>query len=200
LTQTIEKLQEEDRVLEIAGLFPRQGEWTEENYFSLPETNRIIELSEGRLVISPSPTDQHQKIVVKLNFYIYIYLLGKNLGEFRCAPMDVWLYKNTVRQPDIVFMSNEHKDRITKNLWNIPDLVMEILSENSIEEDRVCKFKQYQKAGISEYWIIDPFLRTIEVFILENGAYILFGKFGAGDTAHSKLLAGFQVAVISVFE
>jgi len=200
LTQTIEELQTENITLEVALLFPRQGEWTEKDYFNLPETNRIVELSEGRLIISPSPTTTHQKILTKLSFLIYEYVENKKLGLVVVAPIDVWLYENTIRQPDIVFMSNEHRNRITENLWSIPDLVMEVLSENSIEEDRKCKFRQYEKSGIQEYWIVDPFQKIIEVFTLENGAYILFGKFGAGAVVTSKLLAGFQVAVNSVFE
>jgi hypothetical protein len=66
MSQAIEKSQEEKLTIEIARLFPRQGQWTEADYFRLPETNRIIELSEGRLIIIPSPTSQHQRIVFRL--------------------------------------------------------------------------------------------------------------------------------------
>ncbi len=59
MTQTIEEIRQENLTTEILRLFPRQGEWTEADYFRLPESNRIIELSEGRLIISPSPTEQH---------------------------------------------------------------------------------------------------------------------------------------------
>ncbi|MDQ1329138.1 MAG: hypothetical protein QG641_2427, partial [Candidatus Poribacteria bacterium] len=56
MTETIEEIRQENLTIEILRLFPRQGEWTEADYFRLPESNRIIELSEGRLIISPSPT------------------------------------------------------------------------------------------------------------------------------------------------
>lgn len=198
--RTIEEIQTEGRTLEIARLFPRQGEWTEKDYFSLPETNRIVELSEGWLIITPSPTDQHQRILGKLHILIYSYLLNNNLGVVRFSPLDVWLYEGTVRQPDIIFMSNEHRDRITDKCWGVPDLVMEILSEGTENQDRGDKFREYQKAGIPEYWIVNPFNQFIEVFTLENGAYIQLGKWGAGEVVHSKVLTGFQVAVDSVFE
>jgi len=180
---------------ELLRLFPRQGEWTEADYFNLPETNRIVELSKGRLIITPSPTDQHQKILVKLSFFIYSYLLDNNLGEFRCSPLDVRLYHNTIRQPDIVFMSDKHKDRITEKYWGVPDLAMEILSESTAKEDRTEKFYEYAKAGILEYWLVDPFRQSIEVYTLESGAYVLLGKWGLGETAKSKLLDGFGVSV-----
>jgi hypothetical protein len=53
--------------IEVAKMFPVQGKWTERDYFSLPETNRIVELSEGRLIITPSPTTQHQRIVLRIS-------------------------------------------------------------------------------------------------------------------------------------
>lgn len=54
MARTIEELQAEGKILEILDLFPRQGEWTEDDYYKLPETNRIVELSEGRLIIIDS--------------------------------------------------------------------------------------------------------------------------------------------------
>jgi Uma2 family endonuclease len=200
LTQAIEELQAEDRVLEIARLFPRQGEWTEEDYFKLPETNRIIELSEGRLIISPSPTPRHQRISGNLFPLIRNYVKSNSLGEVCYSPLDVRLWKGKIRQPDIAFMSKEHKERITEELWGIPDLVVEILSESTAKRDKGKKYREYQKAGIPEYWIVDPFQQTIDIYTLENKAYTLLGKYGAGEIAYSKLLAGFQVAVNSVFE
>jgi len=51
---------------EITRLFPKQGEWTEADYFRLPETNQKVELVKGVLIISPAPSDKHQKISSKL--------------------------------------------------------------------------------------------------------------------------------------
>lgn len=180
---------------EIVQLFPKQGEWTEADYFNLPETNHIVELSEGRLIISPSPSPKHQKISSKLHFFLYNFVLNKNLGEVVSAPMDTKLYEGVIRQPDIEFMGNEHLDRITDEIWGVPDLVMEILSEGTEKEDREKKFKEYQKAGVLEYWIVDPLNHCIEVYTLENAIYRLFGKWEKGEKAKSKLLDGFEVSV-----
>ena len=198
MSQMIEELQAEGRTLEVAMLFPRQGEWTEDDYLSLPETNRIVELSSGRLIITPSPTIQHQRILGKLYRLIGDFVLLNKLGEVVLAPMDVRLCEGRIREPDIVFMSNEHRDRIHEQYLDAPDLVMEIISEGTEYQDRVDKLGEYQKAGIPEYWIVDPSKQTIEVFTLENRTYVQFGKWGAGETAHSKLLAGFQVVVDKV--
>jgi Uma2 family endonuclease len=175
---------------------------TEEDYFKLPETNRIIELSEGRLIITPSPTTEHQKILGNLYFVIKGYIMAKKLGEVVMSPMDVRLWKGNIRQPDIVYMSIEHIDRITKQYFGIPDLVVEMLSESTAKNDKEDKFYEYEKAGIPEYWIVDPETKTIEVFTLENGTYTpcplvrgFGGISGIGETAKSKLLDGFEVSV-----
>ena len=199
MAQTLEELKAEGKTLEILDLFPTQGKWTEEAYFSLPETNRIIELSEGRLIITQAPTTEHQEISSRLHLLIGNFVLSNNLGKVCYSPLDVRLWPGTIRQPDIVFMSNEHKDRITERYWGVPDLVMEILSESTEKQDRTEKFYEYGKAGVLEYWIVDPSAQTIEVFVLDQGAYKLLGKWGTDEVAYSKVLAGFQVAVDGVF-
>jgi Uma2 family endonuclease len=199
VAQTLEELKAEGLTLEVLELFPRQGKWTERYYFSLPETNKVVELSEGRLIITPAPTTEHQEISSKLHLLVGNFVLSNNLGKVCYSPLDVRLWPGTIRQPDIVFMSNEHKDRITEKYWGVPDLVMEILSESTEGQDRAVKFYEYRVAGVLEYWIVDPSRKAIEVFVLDQGAYKLLGKWGAGEIAHSKVLAGFQVAVDDVF-
>jgi Uma2 family endonuclease len=166
----------------------------------LPETNRIIELSEGRLIITPSPTTQHQRIVLKLSYLLVDYVSSYNLGEIIIAPLDVRLWEGNIRQPDIIFMSNEHLDRITEQLWGVPDLVIEILSESTAKVDKEDKYLEYQRAGVLEYWIVNPFKQSIEVFTLENETYTQFGISGIGDIAKSKLLDGFEVSVNDVMK
>jgi Uma2 family endonuclease len=194
MTQTIEEIRQENLTIEISRLFPRQGEWTEADYFRLPESNRIIELSEGRLIISPSPTEKHQKISSKIYLLMGSFVISRKFGEVRYSPLDVRLWEGKIRQPDIIFMSNEHLDRITDK-WGVPDLVIEILSEGTAKEDKEDKYLEYQKAGVLEYWIVDPFKQNVEIYTLEHGNYSLFGISGAGEIAKSKLLDGFEVGI-----
>jgi Uma2 family endonuclease len=194
MTQTIEEIRQENLTIEISRLFPRQGEWTEADYFRLPESNKIIELSEGRLIISPSPTDRHQEISLNLSLLFAGYVKLHRLGVVRYSPLDVRLYEGVVREPDIIFMGNEHLDRITDK-WGVPDLVLEILSEGTAKVDREDKYLEYQRAGVLEYWIVDPFKQNVEIYTLEHGNYSLYGKWGTGDIAKSKLLDGFEVSI-----
>lgn len=50
----------------VAELFPPPGRWTEDDYLALPDTNRYVELSEGRLVLPPHPTRRHQTVVERI--------------------------------------------------------------------------------------------------------------------------------------
>jgi Uma2 family endonuclease len=67
-------------------------------------------------------------------------------------------------------------------------------SASTRRTDRHDKFHEYAQAGISEYWIVDPEARSIEVFVLEDDAYNLLVKAGSGEQAHSRLLPGLVVA------
>lgn len=87
--QEIIHLEENMRLThEVAWLFPHQGEWTEEDYFRLPDTNHFVELSEGRLVIPEMPTYSHQNAVAEL--FIAIRMFVVDLEE--CA-IEVYVLK-----------------------------------------------------------------------------------------------------------
>jgi Uma2 family endonuclease len=117
----------------------------------------------------------------------------------RFAPLPVRLWPGKVREPDVLFLAREHADRRGEQVWGPPDLVMEVLSPGTELLDRETKHIEYARAGIAEYWIVDPEGRSVEVWALEQGNYTLAGGFGPGQTASSRLLQGFQVAVDDVF-
>jgi len=74
------------------------------------------------------------------------------------APLEVKLWPDgPAREPDILFIRQEHLEGLTdRRFEGAPDLVIEIVSTSSVSEDRVRKFTEYERAGVREYWIIDP--------------------------------------------
>ena len=61
------------------------------------------------------------------------------------------------REPDILYVSREQLGRLTdKRFEGAPDLVVEVVSPGSVTIDRVDKYLEYERAGVREYWIIDP--------------------------------------------
>jgi len=186
---------EAELTVEVAQLWPPRGQWTEADYFALPDTNRFVELSEGELIMPPHPTHTHQQIVGKLYRAIYEFVAEHDLGTVQFGPLPVRLWPGKIREPDILFVAREHSDRIGEKFYGPPDLAVEVLSPATRRTDRLEKTVEYARAGVREYWIVDPHAQTVEVFILREGVYELLGKWGGGEEAHSEVLAGFKVAV-----
>jgi Uma2 family endonuclease len=122
------------------------------------------------------------------------------LGEVHLAPLPVRLGPGKIREPDCFFISKEHKDRIGEEVCGVPDLVIEVISPGTRRVDRGEKFFEYAKAGVAEYWPVDPEERNVEVYVLREGAYELLEKFRSGETARSELLTGFEVRVDEIFK
>lgn len=185
--------------VEVTELFPPQGQWTEADYFALPDTNRFVELSEGRLIMPPHPTYSHQSASGQLYLALRSFVDERNLGVVRYSPLPVRLWPDKIREPDILYVSHEHADRIGEQYCGPPDLAVEIISPSTELTDRRDKFNEYAQAGVQEYWLVDPQDRTVEVFTLLEGTYRLLGKWGSGEVAKSALLAGFEAAVDKIF-
>lgn len=177
--------------------WPPQGQWTYEDYCRLPEDGWIYEVIEGELHRSPAPQIRHQ--ICKGNLFAAFWNYNKQhkAGAVLDAPSDVILpgYTTPV-QPDIIFVLKDHLEIIKKEqVEGIPDILVEVLSPWNWNVDRQKKFKVYAKAGVPEYWIVDPDQRTIELYVLRGNTYHLLGKYGASETARSNVLSGFEVAV-----
>ena len=183
---------------EIAQLFPAQGHWNEEEYLAL-DTNHLTEFSNGRMEVLPLPTFSHQRFVALLYRLLLGFVEGRGLGVVMFAPLRIQLGQGKFREPDLVFMAAEHADRLGEQFWRGADLVMEIVSPNDPERDKVTKRREYAQAGIPEYWIVDPTDASITVLTLQGQEYALHGEFVAGETALSVLLEGFNVDVGDVF-
>lgn len=184
---------------EIARLFPLQGEWTEEAYLAL-DTNHLVELSDGCLEFLTMPMYFHQWIVRFLFKLLDAYVEAHSLGAVLFAPLWVRLWPGKIREPDILYLRPERY----RNRQRFPegaDLAVEIVSDSPEDRKRdlVTKREEYARAGISEYWIIDPQERRITVLVLRGTAYQVHGEFTPGMQATSVLLPGFAVDVAAVF-
>jgi Uma2 family endonuclease len=185
---------------DIAQLFPAQGAWCEEEYLAL-NGNHLVELSNGRLEVLPMPTSLHQLIVAFLYESLSAFSRSHDLGVVLFAPLRVRLWAGKFREPDIVFMRREHADRAGDRFWKGADLVMEVVSgdEEDRRRDLVVKRQEYAKAGIGEYWIVDPRDERIIVLRLARKRYVVHGEFEKGSVASSHLLPGFTVDVTQTF-
>jgi Uma2 family endonuclease len=77
-----------------------------------------------------------------------------------------------VVQPDFLFISTARSSIITeRNIQGAPDLVVEILSASTRNNDEGIKHTLYERAQVQEYWIIDPHSETVKIFQLREGRY-----------------------------
>lgn len=182
---------------DVARLFPAQGEWSEGDYFAL-NTNRLVEFSEGFIEVLPMPTMSHQEILLFLYEVLKAFVAPGKLGTVLVSALPVRLWPGKYREPDVLFMLAEHAERMGEQFWDGADLVMEVVSEDR-RHDLETKRLEYARAGIPEYWIVDPLMQRITVLVLEGDAYIVLGEFAPGEIASSRLLPGFAVPVAEVF-
>ncbi|HEY3739044.1 MAG TPA: Uma2 family endonuclease [Bryobacteraceae bacterium] len=179
-------------------LLPGPGEWTESDYFPLSERGRLVELSDGNIEVLPRPTDFHQLILLRLAFELHAFVMAHQLGQVRFAPLPVRLWPGKIREPDLMFMATAHADRIG-NYWGVPDLAVEIVSEGMERHDRQIKREEYGRAGIAEYWIVDPAARSIEILRLGATGYDLVQTLKGGDVLTSPMFPDFSVALTTIF-
>jgi Uma2 family endonuclease len=182
--------------------WPEQGQWTYEDYLRLPDDGNRYEIIEGVLYMVNAPGYDHQYAVSELHLQMGGFVKANGLGVVLTAPFEIHLSETTRPvQPDVLFIATERKPEPGARFFEgAPDLVVEILSPNSIRLDRLVKFDAYERAGAREYWIVDPGTHSIEVYTLgENGVYALFGQFCVDEAARSAILEGFGTAVGALF-
>ncbi|HSV16286.1 MAG TPA: Uma2 family endonuclease [Tepidisphaeraceae bacterium] len=185
---------------DIARLFPNQGHWTVDEYLRL-NGNYFVEFTNGYIEVLSMPTQFHQLIVRFIFRLLLAYVDRTQAGEPLFAPLRVRLAQGKYREPDIVFMLVANAHRRHNEFWEGADLVMEVVSDDDRRRDLELKRFEYARAGIPEYWIVDPQLRQITVLTLSGGEqYTEHGIFPAGERATSVILPGFEVPVTETFD
>ncbi|MBV8517386.1 MAG: Uma2 family endonuclease [Acidobacteria bacterium] len=176
---------------------------TYEDYCDLPDDGKRYEIIDGELYVNPAPNLKHQRVIVNLVLALGFFVRDHKLGDVYVAPTDVVLSKTDVVQPDVLFITNENADRLTRaNVQGAPDLAIEVLSESNRRHDEVIKRKRYEGFGVAEYWIVDPELELVKVF--RRGADDKFERpmeisVEEGGALTSALLPGFSMPIADVF-
>jgi Uma2 family endonuclease len=187
---------------DIALIYPEQGQWSENDYLAVTETtNRLVELRDGSIEVLTMPTSAHQRIVGFLNQLLLAFLARNPLGEVLFAPLRVRLWDKTFREPDLVFMLAKHAKRAGEDYWDGADLVMEVVSGTAEDRQRdlVSKRRDYARAGIDEYWIVDPKEKRLTVLRRRARSYAVHAEVVGTGIVTSALLSGFEVDAALVF-
>jgi Uma2 family endonuclease len=156
--------------------------------------------------MSPAPRPIHQRVLADLIRQFATFFLGKPCQVYP-APFDVRLPETdesddqiaTVVQPDLSVICDSNKVD-NAGCKGAPDLIIEILSPGTAGRDLKIKFLCYEKAGVREYWIVDPIEKTVQVFNLgENGSYGRPSVYIETDQPHVGIFPGLIIDLPQVF-
>jgi Uma2 family endonuclease len=170
---------------------------TADEVFELPESNNLIELLDGELIVSPPPLVIHQRLIG--DTYVLLRQIVPN-GTVFLAPIAVYLDDDNVPEPDIVWVAANSKCVVTeKRLEGPPDLIVEVLSPGTARRDRKDKFNLYEKYGVREYWMFEPQEQYAEIYRLENNAFVRQGVYGPDESFVSAALGDKTVDLSNLF-
>jgi len=178
---------------------PQKSErYTYADYCTWDDSKRWELIDGVAYAMVPGPTGTHQEISGELHRQLANYLRGRPCKVF-AAPYDVRLSADsdddTVVQPDLVVVCDRTK-LSEAGCKGAPDLVIEIVSPSTARHDKLIKFNLYKKAGVREYWIVDPDSKTVSVHFLESGTYNVYGDEG---TVSVQVLDGCEIILPDVF-
>lgn len=180
----------------------KKQHYTYSDYLKWDE-NKRIELIDGELYMQAAPSRTHQEISAQIMRQLTNYLDGKKCKAY-AAPFAVRLFAqdenepDTVVEPDIVVVCDERKldDQGCKGA---PDMIVEILSPSTAKRDRFVKLHLYRRAGVTEYWILDPFEKSVQVYQLEDSHYNPTGFYTSQDNAKVNVLDGCFIELARIF-
>jgi Uma2 family endonuclease len=180
--------------------------YTYEDYagWDLPPRERY-ELYKGAPMAMASAHWRHQTVQANIFGVLFVFLKGKP-----CTPLtdlDVRLFPRadkkdmTVVQPDIIVVCDKKKlgGLGGHGCDGVPDLILEILSPSTRRNDLLYKLNLYEEAGVREYWIVDPELKTVQQYILQSNGY-LARTFGEGEINVHIFDGALKIALSDIFE
>jgi len=176
---------------------------TYDDFVQFPDDGRRHELIDGEHYVTPSPNLKHQAVLGNLYLTIGNWLAEHPLGRVFFAPFDVVFTRFDVVEPDLLYMSNGKAAEIltSANVQGAPELVVEIGSPGTRRRDETIKHRLYERAGVSEYWIVDPALDIVRVYRRTDGAFARPLELNAegGDVLTTPLLPGLELPLARIF-
>ena len=178
--------------------------WTSADLETMPDDGTRYEIIDGELYMSKQPHANHQDVCAEILGELRDWNKKKGLGKAYFAPGLIFAEDDDVA-PDVIWISY---DRLATALWadgkfhDPPELVVEVLSPGSVNErrDREAKLQLYSRRGVSEYWIVDWKLRSIDAYRRDQAQLHHIATLDEHDSLESPLLPGFSVTVGSLFD
>ena len=167
------------------------------------ENEHRLEYFDGEVVYLESPSVEHQRGFIKHCCRIPETISRGKSCEVFISPLDVWLTneEKTTKvkvQPDLIVITD--KSGLMENAYEgVPALVIEIISTSNQTHDRIRKYSTYMEFGINEYWMVNPKLKTIEVYIFEEDEYKQVAIYKGDDCAVSQTFKELKIYLDVIF-
>lgn len=168
-----------------------------EEFLAWLDEDTPAEWVDGEVVLMSPASDEHQLIKIFLVQVIGIFVESGRLGRVLDAPFVMkTMVRPSGREPDMLFVSQERLALIQPTYLDGPaDLVVEIISLESIGRDRGEKFVEYEAAGVREYWLIDPLRQQAEFYQLGADQRYRAMVSGSDGIYHSMVLGGLWLKI-----
>ncbi len=203
LESLIEPLRHSPRLPEalarLQGLMERERELREQFYAEIT-SDRKLEFIDGRTVVQAPARNQHLDATMRCAKLLHTYVSLKELGTVKVEKC-LCVFPRNDYEPDVVFFGLEKSRTLTPDTvrFPVPDLIVEVLSSSTEENDRGVKFEDYAANGVGEYWLIEPDQQTIEQYLLSGEQYALKTKSSSG-VLESRVIPGLWIEIEAVFD
>jgi Uma2 family endonuclease len=176
---------------------------TYDDFVHFPDDGQRHELIDGEHYVTPSPNLAHQRILGNLYLLIGNWLEEHPIGRVFFAPLDVVFSHFDVVEPDLLYVSNERAAQVITpmHIRGVPELVVEIASKGTRKRDATIKRGLYERMGVSEYWVVDPFIDVVHVYRRERDGFGQPDTLAreASDVLTTALLPGLELPLSRIF-
>lgn len=133
------------------------------------------EIIGGKKFMSPAPNPTHGGVIMRLGMIIGSHLDENDSGYVFSDNTDVHFPDGTLLKPDLCVVTEKNSAIIDwfRGIYGTPDMVVEVLSKSTRKKDVTVKKDIYEAQGVREYWIVDPWIKGISVYLLRDGKYFL---------------------------
>jgi Uma2 family endonuclease len=168
---------------------------TFEEFLASGDEASMSEWIDGEVIKMSPAAERHQEIILFLAQTLGLYVRLNKVGRILIPPFAMKLAADKRgREPDLIFITQDRVHLIKRTyLDGAADLVVEIISPESIGRDRGEKFVEYEAAGIKEYWLIDPDRESAEFYELGGDGRYRAATIEAAAVYRSKVIEGFFV-------
>jgi len=183
---------------------PTRVRLTYDDLVNLPDDGMRHEIIDGELYVTASPNLRHQIVSGHVHLLIGTWLEAHPIGRILYAPFDVKFSTFDVVEPDLLYVSHARAETVLTRAFasGAPELVVEIGSPGTRKRDETIKKRLYERAGVDEYWFIDPEIDVVRVYRCLDGGFGPGSELSldADDVLTTPFLPGLELRLADIFK